>query len=202
MLHGGPAAVAFSNIKQPGPIAGRPDQLPFGPCQKAQQISLIDLILDDLLVCFFLDQDPFFQACRPKQLPPAFHHACIFDEFGTGDFVAVDGHGQQPKRVFALRSTLFCRSFGDLAVDTPVTAVVLFCEVVRCLAPAFYVNGVLVESSHLVNIFEIEQTGPSTAVPPSFEDSGFHRFGVDFGIHEPQFVGVRVPPMLAEGQFE
>lgn len=108
MLHGGPAAVAFSDIKQPSSIAGRPDQLPFGTCQKAQQISLIDLILYDLLVCFLLDQDPFFQACRPKQLPPAFHHAGVLNKFCSGNFVAVCRHRQQPERVLALRPALFC----------------------------------------------------------------------------------------------
>jgi len=83
-----------------------------------------------------------------------------------------------------------------------VTAVILFCEVVGSLAPAFYVDSVLVESSHLVNIFEIEQTGPSAAIPPPFQDLSLHRLGVDMGGDEPQFMGVRVPAMLAVGQFK
>jgi hypothetical protein len=58
------------------------------------------------------------------------------------------------------------------------------------------------KSSHLVNVIEVEQTRPSTAVFPTLQDFRLHFVGIDMRRNQPQLMRVRVPAVLAQRQFK
>ncbi|MNR62749.1 hypothetical protein D3C85_1848600 [compost metagenome] len=78
--------------------------------------------------------------------------------------------------------------------------IVLFCEVITGIAPALHIDRVRFKSAHLVNVIEVEQTGASAARFPALQNLGLHLLSIDQRRDKPEFVGVRVPPVLAKRQ--
>lgn len=98
----------------------------------------------------------------------------------------------------ALGPSGFRAAFRHLPINTPVTAIILFREIVRRGAPAFHVHRMLVEALVAVG----QQARTLTTATPAFEDLGLHGLGINVAAYEPDFVRVRMPTVVAVRQLK
>ena len=92
----------------------------------------------------------------------------------------------------------FARPLGELSVGPPVALIVHLGQVVTGVAPAPHVDRMLVEA----HIPIVQQPRPPTGRPPAPHHVQPQRLGVAVARDKPQFMGMRVPPVLAVGDLQ
>lgn len=179
-----------------GTLSGLTHQPPLALIQQPEQIRYLTGLLGQLFIVDILDADLCFESCRPEKLASAFHRLGILDVKMACPGITVSGISQQAKGVFASLSSSFGTGLRQLTVSTPVSRIILLCEVLTGGTPAPHVDSMLHESGSLIGS---QQARPLTHIGPPTDYHAMQLLSAHRRADKPQFVRVWVPPMLTVG---